>query len=107
MFIALYRWKVKIGHEQDFLAGWHSRTKEIYQHCNSLGSRLHQAEDGTWVAYAQWPDRQIYDAAQSIPVVNAEAREMFRESIEESYPDIYMNVIDDLLKPEVFTNQKR
>jgi heme-degrading monooxygenase HmoA len=106
MFIALYHWKVKEGHEKNFLEGWHRRTEEIYQHCGSLGSRLHQAEDGTWVAYAQWPDRRTYDAAQSIPVTDAEARMMFRESIEESYPDIYMNVIDDLLKAEVFTKQK-
>jgi quinol monooxygenase YgiN len=106
VFIALYRWKVKVGHEKNFLEGWHRRTEEIYQHCGSIGSRLHRAEDGTWVAYAQWPDRRTYDAAQSIPVIDAEARMMFRESIEEAYPDICMNVIDDLLKAGVFTIQK-
>jgi len=106
MFIALYQWKVKEGHEKNFLEGWHRRTEEIYQHCCSFGSRLHKSEDGTRVAYAQWPDRKTYDEAQSIPVVDTEARRMFRESIEEAYPDIYMNVIDDLLKAEIFTKQK-
>jgi len=106
MFIALYHWKVKEGHEKNFLEGWHRRTEEIYQRCGSLGSRLHKSEDGTWVAYAQWPDRKTYDAAQSIPVVDAEARRVFRESIEEAYPDIYMNVIGDLLKAEIITKQK-
>ena len=106
MFIALYRWKVKEGHEKNFLEGWHRRTEEIYRACGSLGSRLHRAEDGVWVAYAQWPDRRTYDAAQSIQVIDAEARAMFRESIEESYPDIYMDVIDDLLQAEIFTKQK-
>ena len=106
MFIALYRWKVKEGQEKKFLEGWHRRTGEIYQNCGSLGSRLHRAEDGVWVAYAQWPDRRTYDAAQNIPVIDAEARTMFRESIKESYPDIYMDVIDDLLRGEVFTERK-
>ncbi len=106
MFIALYRWKVKAGHEKNFLAGWHRRTEEIYRQCGSLGPRLHQAEDGMWVAYAQWPDRQTYDAAQSIaPVSESEARRMFRESIEESYPDIYMSVVDDLLQPESYVKE--
>ena len=105
MFIALYRWKVKEGHEKNFLEGWHRRTEEIYQHSDSLGSRLHQAEDGIWVAYAQWPDRRTFDAAQSIPVIDAEARTMFRESIKESYPDIYMNVIDDLLQAQGFVKK--
>jgi hypothetical protein len=103
MFIALYRWKVKAGHELMFREGWHQRTEEIYRTCGSFGSRLHQAEDGTWVAYAQWPDRKTYDAAQNIPVVDAKARTMFRESIEEAYPDTYMQVVDDLLKSERFT----
>ena len=100
MFIALYRWKVKESLEKNFQEGWHRRTEEIYRHCGSLGSRLHRSEDGIWVAYAQWPDRPTCDNAQSIPVVYAEARMMFRESIEEAYPNIYMNVTDDLLQPE-------
>ena len=106
MFIALYRWKVKEGHEKNFREVWHLITEGIYQHSGSLGSRLHRAEDGIWVAYAQWPDRQTYDAASSIPAVNTEARAMFRESIEEAYPDIYMNVVDDLLQAQVFAEQK-
>ncbi len=105
MFIALYRWKVREGHEKSFLEGWHRRTEEIYRHSGSLGSRLHQAEERLWVAYAQWPDRRTYDAAQSIPVTDAEARNMFRESIEESYPDIYMDVIDDLLQTRSFIDK--
>ena len=106
MFVALYRWKVKEGRARDFREGWRQRTKEIYRQAGSLGSRLHQAEDGTWVAYAQWPDRQTYDAAQNVPVIDSEARTMFRESIEEAYPDIYMNVADDLLQAAVFTKQQ-
>lgn len=106
MFIALYCWKVKEGREKNFLEGWQRLTEEIYQRCGSLGSRLHRAEDGLWIAYAQWPDRQTYDAARTVPGVDAEARTMFRESIEEAYPDIYMNVTDDLLQAGVFTRQK-
>lgn len=106
MFVALYRWKVKAGQEKNFLAGWHRRTEEIYQHCGSLGSRLHQAEDGVWVAYAQWPDRQTYDAAQNMPALDVAARLTFRESIAEAYPDIYMHVTDDLLRAEVCAKQK-
>jgi quinol monooxygenase YgiN len=102
MFIALYRWKVKEGHEREFREGWHQLTEEIYRNRGSLGSRLHQAEDGTWVAYAQWPDRKTYDAARSITIADSSARAMFRESIEEAYPDTYMHVVDDLLKPERF-----
>ena len=106
MFIALYRWRVREGGEQSCMEGWHKRTQEIYQRHGSLGSRLHRAEDGTWVAYAQWPDRRTYDAAQSVPVIDEEARAMFRESVEEFYPDIYMEVVDDLLREEASAGEK-
>lgn len=98
MFIALYRWKLKDGCESEFREGWRRRTEEIYRKCGSLGSRLHRAEDGAWVAYAQWPDRQTWEAASSIPVTDVEASAMMRESIELSYPSTYMEVTEDLLR---------
>lgn len=101
MFIALYRWKLKDGFEERFREGWHRRTVEIYEHCGSLGSRLHRAEDGTWVGYAQWPDKATWESMGSIPSIDAEARSMMRNSIEHSFPDVYMTVIDDLLQTSV------
>lgn len=100
MFIALYRWKLKGGHEKRFQEGWHRRTEEIYRKCGSFGSRLHRAEDGTWVAYAQWPDRETWKRIGDAPVTDTEARVMMQESIEETYPDTYMEIVDDLLKTE-------
>jgi hypothetical protein len=98
MFIALYRWKIKEGFDSKFQEGWHRRTLEIYQKCGSLGSRLHRAEDGTWFGYAQWPDKATWETARDIPSTDAEARLMMRESIEHAFPDVYMSVVDDLLK---------
>ena len=98
MFIALYRWKVVAGQESNFQEGWHRRTLEIYKRFGSLGSRLHQAEDGTWFGYAQWPDKAIWKAAWEFPTEDDEARSMMRESIEHADPDVYMTVVDDLLQ---------
>lgn len=98
MFIALYRWKVKEGHEDRFQKGWHRRTLEIYEHCGSLGSRLHRAEDGTWFGYAQWPDKATWETLGDMSSSDDEARAMMRESIEHAFPDVYMTVVDDLLK---------
>lgn len=97
MFIALYRWKLIEGQEDRFKEGWHRRTQEIRRKCGSLGSRLHRAEDGTWLAYAQWPDRETWEAARGVTIEDAEAVEMMRDSIEMNYPDTYMYIIDDLL----------
>jgi heme-degrading monooxygenase HmoA len=98
MFIALYRWGVKEGREDRFREGWRRLTEEIYGRRGSYGSRLHRAEDGTWVAYAQWPDRESWRASGGAAAVDGEAAEMMRESIEVSHPPVLMEVVDDLLK---------
>jgi heme-degrading monooxygenase HmoA len=104
MFIAVYRWKLKEGQEGRFREGWRRRTEEIYRKCGSLGSRLHRAEDGTWVAYAQWPDRATWESAAGVPVEDAGASELMRESAETSYPSAYMEVAEDLLMPGAFSD---
>jgi quinol monooxygenase YgiN len=99
MFIALYRWEVKEGQEERFREGWRRLTEEIYALRGSHGSRLHRAEDGTWVAYAQWPDRRAWEASQGSVAVDAEASKLMRESVEVSHPPVLMEVVDDRLRP--------
>ena len=98
MFIALYRWEVKEGREERFREGWRRLTEELYGRRGGLGSRLHRAEDGSWVAYAQWPDRRAWEASQGSAATDAEASRMMRESIEASHPPVLMEVVEDLLK---------
>lgn len=95
MFIVLYRWKLKVGQEARFQEGWLRRTREIYQEGGSLGSRLHRAEDGTWYAYAQWPDKKTWEAERTVR--DQEARTMMLESIESSFPYVCMEAMADLL----------
>ncbi|HEX8458046.1 MAG TPA: antibiotic biosynthesis monooxygenase [Pyrinomonadaceae bacterium] len=103
MFVAVYRWKLREGQEEKFRAGWLRRTGEIYQKCGSLGSRLHRADDGTWVAYAQWPDKQTWQAARSVAVTDTEAVALMRESIAESYAEMLLEVEEDLLASRPFS----
>jgi hypothetical protein len=98
MFVAIYRWKIIQESEEMFLQGWHRRTEEIYRRCGSLGSRSHKAEDGSWAAYAEWPDRETWESAARFEAEDKEAEQMMKESVEESSGDIYMEVVDDLLQ---------
>ena len=62
MFAVLYRWQIEPGMEEQFADGWHRVTRAIHASCGSYGSRLHRADDGTWFAYARWPDAAGRDA---------------------------------------------
>lgn len=106
MFVALYRWRIKEGREARFHEGWHRRTEEIYRRCGSLGSRLHRAEDGTWVAYAQWPDKPAWEAARRVTAEDAEALAMMSESVEETLPTLHLEVVDDFLRAGTFDGRR-
>ena len=107
MFIAIYRWKLKEGQEEKFREGWRRRTEEIYRKCGSLGSRLHRADDGTWVAYAQWPERRDWEAARQVAITDTEAPALMKESIEVSYPEMLLEVSDDLIALRRFSGPEK
>ncbi|MEU2235190.1 putative quinol monooxygenase [Streptomyces vietnamensis] len=98
MFAVVYRWRVRPGKEQLLVDGWHRVTVAIHQECGSYGSRLHKADDGTWVAYARWPDRETREKCGT---PDPEGEAMMREAIAEYFPETRLTLVDDLLaEPE-------
>ena len=57
MFCILYKFTVKLGYEDQFHHHWSAVTQWFYQNAGSLGSRLHRASTGEYIAYAQWQTR--------------------------------------------------
>ncbi|NDV61952.1 hypothetical protein G0Q06_05770 [Puniceicoccales bacterium CK1056] len=49
------------GKEEEFLKAWKELTAHIYSNYGSKGSRIHKSESGKFIAYAQWPDKGVYD----------------------------------------------
>jgi quinol monooxygenase YgiN len=99
MFIALYRWKLKPEKENQFREAWSQVTLAIRDKCGSLGSRLHRSEDGTWVAYAQWPNKESWQSERPLDDSAVAARQRMRDAVEESLPSLYLTVSDDYLIP--------
>ncbi len=97
MFCVIYRWELKPGREDDFIAAWARLTAAIREHRGGLGSRLHRAADGLWVAYAQWPDRATWESAQERPTADPEAAAAMAETIAERHPPQLLEAAADLL----------
>lgn len=103
MYVAVYAWRVKPGHEERFREAWRRGTRAITRIYGSFGSRLHLAEDGRFYGYAEWPDKAAWQKAFDAKMVydDPEARAMFVEALdEESRPGeliVAMEVTDDLL----------
>ena len=96
MFVMFYRWHIKPGKEARFIEAWSEITAYYRENFDSLGSRLHRGDDGIYYAYAQWKSaEQRENAFANSP--KTEARTKLREAIEESFPDVQLEILSDYL----------
>lgn len=52
--------------EAQFVSVWSGITEFFKDTAGALGSRLHKGDDGAFYAYAQWPDKETFEAAGGI-----------------------------------------
>ena len=95
MFTAIYRWRLTPGMESQFVEGWERVTRAIRATCGSYGSRLHRCEDGSWLAYARWPDAATRDACEH---GDEEGRRMMREAVAEDFEELLCEIVSDLIQ---------
>lgn len=104
-FVAVYWWRVHPGKEAQFRRAWRRGTELITEIYGSYGSRLHRERDGRFVAVAEWPDEQTWQAAidAGMRYDEPETRRRFVDAIAEAPPGnapaFTMTVTDDLLLP--------
>ena len=107
MFAVIYRGYVKAGREKEYQAHWHKIASYFISERGAIGSCLHQAEDGLWLAYSRWPDKKTRDLSwPSDDQYNDELPQEIILSInsikdclddESKLPEICMEVVDDLM----------
>lgn len=96
-FVVLYRWKIKVGCEDEFARAWLEVTDHFRAEFGSLGSRLHKGNDGIFYAYAMWPSAEMRDAALFDESL-AEAAKKMREAAEERFPEVILEIVADRIK---------
>ena len=97
MFVVQYRWRLLPGTEDTFRTAWRTMTVAIRARHGTSGSRLHRTDDGELVAYAVWPSRQAWEAAQAQASSHPEAGAAMRACIAHSYGPMPLEILDDLL----------
>lgn len=73
MFCVLYRFEIRKGLAADFERHWETVTRRL-RDAGSLGSRLHRESDTTYIAYAQWPDRESWEQERNLDDASERAR---------------------------------
>ncbi len=105
MFCVIYQWQVKPAREPDFRETWRAITEAIFRQHGSLGSRMHSADDGSWIAYAQWPDRESWEHhGETLGVELSQSRQI--ECLFEPVKVLArLTVTDDFLQSATFANE--
>lgn len=98
MFIVIYTFQVKPGRANDLIKSWTELTMLITKHRGSLGSRLHQAGNNLFIAYAQWPDKNTWEnKTATMPALADAYSAQVRDCCTEIKTEYTMEVIKDLL----------
>lgn len=100
MFYVIYEFTVDAAAQGEFEKLWHDLTIEIRNNSGGLGSRLHKAlnKPNCWVAYAQWPNKEIWENAAPLKVTSqASLRKRMREVCNDIKVVYQLEMTDDLL----------
>jgi len=95
----IYRWRLEPSLVEDFCHAWQEMTHLIRAYRGGLGSRLHRATDGSYLAYAQWPSRASWLESGKRGSLNQDVSERMQAAVIERFPDIELEACIDLLVP--------
>ena len=102
MFAVVYRFEVIPSKEESFIQAWKTLTQLIYKHEGSLGSRLHLSANNTYLAYAQWPSKTIWEnAGKHMPPEADKVCKQMKESCKRIETIHTMDLVEDLLQQTI------
>jgi len=108
MIAVILKFKVKPNKTKVFIENWKLLTEFIYEHQNSLGSRLHKESDSSFIAYAQWPNLEtLHNSESKLPKEALEVRQRMREACESVEKLFELELTEDLLKNNTLNNNLR
>ena len=101
MFVVVYSFTIIEGKENQFELAWREMTDLIKKYEGGLGSRLHKESSGKYIAYAQWPNKELWEGfGRKLPIESKEVSARMKDSIIESKTVYEMYVSDDRLIKE-------
>ena len=105
MFAVVLEFDVIDDMGDKFRKSWIETTEIIYQNFKNLGSRLHQADNGKFIAYAQWPNLSVYECDYYWPGDSKNSRENMRKCLKIGKPTVLhkLTLDTDMLREASFS----
>lgn len=99
-FAVIYQWRVKAGREAEFLDAWQRLTQLLREQRGARGSRLHRTDNGTVVAYAQWPSRESWERSCALHELDEQLSRQMLDAVEETWSPMFLTTLADELLGE-------
>lgn len=106
-FAVIYQWRLKQGMHEQFFKAWEELTELLMQKRGARGSRLHRSDQGTLVAYAQWPSQASWEQSCSLHTLDENLSKRMLDAVEETWSPMFLTTLSDQLLPESETAQSR
>lgn len=104
MFAVIYKSYIHPEYEDEYLKLWEVIARYYVGNCGALGSTLHKTDEGQYIAYSRWPDKQTRDAnwgdnRRDLPSEIEKTIQHIKNCIDDTKPhdEICMKVVNDLL----------
>lgn len=105
-FAVIYQWRIKPGMEVQFREAWESLTAVLAGKRGARGSRLHRTDNGTVVAYAQWPDRATWERSCALHELDGELSRRMLDAVEETWSPMLLTTLSDQLIPDDMAHER-
>ncbi|TXI00904.1 MAG: antibiotic biosynthesis monooxygenase [Rhizobium sp.] len=92
-FAVIYQWLVKPGKEVQFRKAWEALTQLQLETRGLRGSRLHKSEQGTWIAFAQWPDKKSWEASCEQKPEDEMWSQLMLDAVNDTWPPTFLTPI--------------
>lgn len=106
VFAVLYQGYLKPGRESEYRRLWRKIASFFKSERGAIGSSLHKAENGLWIAYSRWPSKAVRDVSwpgennpsQELPYEIQKAILAIKDCIDQKrkLPEICMEIMDEL-----------
>ena len=108
MLAVIYRSYVKKELEDIYQSSWEIIAKYFIKERGAIGSCLHRTDDGCWLAYSRWPNKEVREKSKiyellNNPTIPANVRNAIKTIKEckdhnkEEFKEICMTSISDFL----------
>jgi hypothetical protein len=92
----IYEFNVNKQQENQFISAWKDLTKMYHDYAGGLGSRLHKKSNQTYIAYAQWPDKNTWEISNSnLPEKANGTRKILRNTCKKVEVLYQLDVVED------------